>query len=102
MTDWEALTNQLRRVPLFADIKDEDSVVRQLHALEPDHWDRLIALVGEALENALASRHNQSMEQSDSEDALGDNSANFFYIMLEGELRATNYYGDQEIFLGES
>jgi hypothetical protein len=42
------------------------------------------------------------MEQSDSEDALGDNSANFFYIMLEGELRATKYYGDQEIFLGES
>ena len=27
--------------------------------------------------------------------------ADFFYVMLEGELRATKYYGDQEIFLGE-
>jgi signal transduction histidine kinase len=49
-----------------------ESVAHRLHhALEPDHWDRLIALAGEALENSLASRHNQSMEQSDSEDALG-------------------------------
>jgi hypothetical protein len=48
------------------------SVAHRLHhALEPDHWDRLIALAGEALENVLASRHNQSVEQSDSEDALG-------------------------------
>jgi signal transduction histidine kinase len=48
------------------------SVAHRLHhALEPDHWDRLIALAGEALENVLASKHNQSMEQSDSEDALG-------------------------------
>ena len=27
--------------------------------------------------------------------------ADFFYVMLEGELRATKYYGEQEIFLGE-
>ena len=27
--------------------------------------------------------------------------ADFFYVMLEGELRVTNFYGDQEIFLGE-
>jgi Cyclic nucleotide-binding domain len=27
--------------------------------------------------------------------------ADAFYVMLEGELRATKYYGDQEIFLGE-
>jgi signal transduction histidine kinase len=27
--------------------------------------------------------------------------ANFFYVMLEGELRVTKYYGDQEIFFGE-
>ena len=27
--------------------------------------------------------------------------ADFFYVMLEGELRVTKYYGDQEIFLGE-
>jgi signal transduction histidine kinase len=48
------------------------SVAHRLHhALEPDHWDRLIALAGEALENVLASKRNQSMEQSDSEDALG-------------------------------
>ena len=25
----------------------------------------------------------------------------FFYVMLEGELRVTKYYGDQEIFLAE-
>ena len=24
-----------------------------------------------------------------------------FYVMLEGELRVTKFYGDQEIFLGE-
>ena len=28
--------------------------------------------------------------------------ANAFYVMLEGELRATKFYGDQEIFLGEA
>jgi signal transduction histidine kinase len=28
--------------------------------------------------------------------------ANFFYIMLEGELRVTKFYGDQEIFLAEA
>jgi hypothetical protein len=38
------------------------------HTLEHEHWDRLIALVGEVLENPLAGRH--SIEQSDSEDAL--------------------------------
>ena len=31
----------------------------------------------------------------------GGDPANFFYVMLEGELRVTKYYGDQEIFLGE-
>ena len=28
--------------------------------------------------------------------------ADFFYVMLEGELRVTKYYGDQEILLGEA
>ena len=28
--------------------------------------------------------------------------ADFFYIMLEGELRVTKFYGDQEIFLAEA
>ena len=28
-------------------------------------------------------------------------AANFFYVMLEGELRVTKFYGDQEIFLGK-
>ena len=40
------------------------------HTLEHEHWDRLIALVGEVLENPSAGRHHHSIEQSDSEDAL--------------------------------
>jgi signal transduction histidine kinase len=45
------------------------SVAHRLHhTLEHEHWDRLIALVGEVLKNPLAGHH--SFEQSDSEDAL--------------------------------
>ena len=45
------------------------SVAHRLHhALEHEHWDRLIALVGEVLKNPSADHH--SFEQSDSEDAL--------------------------------
>ena len=45
-------------------------IAHRLHqTLAPDHWDRLIALAGEALENVSASNH--SIEQSDSEDSLG-------------------------------
>src|SRR4029077_11463789 len=45
------------------------SVAHRLHhTLEHEHWDRLIALVGEVLRNPLAGYH--SFEQSDSEDAL--------------------------------
>ena len=43
MTDWEALTNRLRRVPLFADIKDEDNVVRQLQGRFFARWRRVFA-----------------------------------------------------------
>ena len=47
------------------------SVAHRLHhALEHEHWDRLIALVGKVLENLSADRHHHSIEQSDSEDAL--------------------------------
>ena len=47
-------------------------VAHRLHqTLEPDHWDRLIEFAGDALENVSASKHNQSIEQSDSEDVLG-------------------------------
>ena len=40
------------------------------HTLEHEHWDRLIALVGEVLKNPSAGRQYHSIEQSDSEDVL--------------------------------
>ena len=51
-------------------IQTIQSVAHRLHhTLEHEHWDRLIALVGEVLKN-LSAKHYHSMEQSDSEDAL--------------------------------
>ena len=45
------------------------SVAHRLHdALEHEHWDRLIALVGEVLGNLSAGKHHHSIEESDSED----------------------------------
>ena len=47
------------------------SVAHRLHhTLEHEHWDRLIALIGEVLKNASAGRQYHSIEQSDSEDVL--------------------------------
>jgi CRP-like cAMP-binding protein len=47
------------------------SVAHRLHhTLEHEHWDRLIALVAEVLQNLSADKHHHSIEQSDSEDAL--------------------------------
>jgi signal transduction histidine kinase len=47
-------------------------IAHRLHqTLALNHWERLMALTDEALENMSASKHDQSMEQSDSEDALG-------------------------------
>jgi signal transduction histidine kinase len=52
-------------------IQTIQSVAHRLHhALEHEHWDRLIAVVGRVLENLSADGHHHSMEQSDSEDAL--------------------------------
>ena len=52
-------------------IQTIQSVAHRLHhALEHEHWDRLIALVGEVLKNPSAGKRHHSMEQSDSEDAL--------------------------------
>jgi signal transduction histidine kinase len=52
-------------------IQTIQSVAHRLHhTLEHEHWDRLIALVGEILDNPLAGKHHDSIEQSDSEDAL--------------------------------
>ena len=52
-------------------IQTIQSVAHRLHhTLEHEHWDRLIALVGEVLKNLSADRHHHSIEQSDSEDAL--------------------------------
>ena len=47
------------------------SVAHRLHhTLEHEHWDRLIALVGEVLENLSADKYHHSIEHSDLEDAL--------------------------------
>jgi signal transduction histidine kinase len=47
------------------------SVAHRLHhTLEHEHWDRLIALVGEVLKNPSAGKRHHSIEQSDSEDVL--------------------------------
>ncbi|MGA7394638.1 MAG: ATP-binding protein, partial [Terrimicrobiaceae bacterium] len=52
-------------------IQTIQSVAHRLHhALEHEHWDRLIALVGKVLENLSADKHHHSIEQSESEDAL--------------------------------
>ena len=52
-------------------IQTIQSVADRLHyTLEHEHWDRLIALVGEVLENLSADKQYHSIEQSDSEDVL--------------------------------
>ena len=52
-------------------VRTIQSVAHRLHhTLEHEHWDRLIALVGEILKNPSAGKHHHSIEQSDSEDAL--------------------------------
>jgi signal transduction histidine kinase len=40
------------------------------HALEHEHWDPLIALMGKVIENLSTRKDHHSIEQSDSEDAL--------------------------------
>ena len=52
-------------------IQTIQSVAHRLHhTLVHEHWDRLIALVGEVLEDLSAGKHQHSIERSDSEDAL--------------------------------
>jgi signal transduction histidine kinase len=52
-------------------IQGIQSVAHRLHhALEHEHWDRLIALVDKVLESLSARKHQHSIQQSDSEDAL--------------------------------
>ena len=52
-------------------IQTIQSVAHRLHhALEHEHWVRLIALVGEVLQNLSADKHHHSIEESDSEEAL--------------------------------
>jgi len=52
-------------------IQTIQSVAHRLHhMLEHEHWDRLIAVVGEVLKNPSAGKRHHSFEQSDSEDAL--------------------------------
>ena len=52
-------------------IQTIQSVAHRLHhSLEHEHWDRLIALVREVLENLSTRKQHYSIEQSDSEDIL--------------------------------
>ena len=52
-------------------IQTIQSIAHRLHhTLEHEHWDRLIALVGEVLKNPSTGKHYYSIEQSDSEDVL--------------------------------
>ena len=52
-------------------VRTIQSVAHRLHhTLEHEHWDRLIALVGEILKNPSAGKQYHAIEQSDSEDVL--------------------------------
>ena len=52
-------------------VRTIQSVAHRLHhTLEHEHWDRLIALVGEVLKNPSAGKQYHAIEQSDSEDVL--------------------------------
>ena len=57
-------------VQLGEEIQTIQSVAHRLHHTEHEHWDRLIALVGEVLKDPSAGRQYHSIEQSDSEDVL--------------------------------
>ena len=53
-------------------IQTIQSIAHRLHhALEPDHWDRLITVADDALEKVSPGQQNHAIEQSDSEDTLG-------------------------------
>ena len=71
LTDCEALKVQLRRVPLFADLKDEDGVCMQ----------------------NVEERRLQTGEVLVRE---GEPAANFF-VLLEGEVSVAKHYGDQQV-----
>ena len=73
MTDCEALKVQLRRVPLFADLKDEDGV---------------------CMEN-VEERRLQTGEVLVKE---GEPAENFF-VLLEGEVSVAKQYGDQQVIV---
>ena len=52
-------------------VRTIQSVAHRLHhTLEHEHWDRLIALVGEILKNPSPGKQYHAIEQSDSEDVL--------------------------------
>jgi CRP-like cAMP-binding protein len=71
MTDIETVMNLLRKVPLFASLKDEDRVCIE----ETEEW-RLPA--GEMLVKA-------------------GEPAEHFFVLLEGEISVSKKHGDQEI-----
>ena len=73
MTDCEALKVQLRKVPLFADLKDEDGV---------------------CMEN-VEQRRLQAGEVLVKE---GEPAENFF-VLLEGEVSVAKQYGDQQVIV---
>jgi len=76
MTDSEAVMNLLRKVSLFANLKDEDKVCIE----ETEEW-RLPA--GEML-----SQEGQHAEH--------------FFVLLEGEIVVWKKHGDQEIVVARN
>jgi CRP-like cAMP-binding protein len=71
MTDSEAVMNLLRKVPLFANLKDEDKVCIE----ETEGWQ---LRKGELLVKA-------------------SEPAEHFFVLLEGEISVSKKHGDQEI-----
>jgi hypothetical protein len=76
MTDYEAVTALLRKVPLFANLKDEDKVCIE----ETEEW-QLAA--GEML-------------------VKEGEPAEHFFVLLEGEISLWKEHGDQEIVVARS
>ena len=71
MTDTETVINLLRKVPLFAKLKDEDKVCIE----EAEEW--------QLPEGELLVKPGESAEH--------------FFVLLEGEITVSKKHGDQEI-----
>ena len=73
MTDCEALKVQLRKIPLFADLKDEDGVCMENVAEWRLQTGEVLVKEGEPAEN--------------------------FFVLLEGEVSVSKHYGNQQVIV---